>query len=67
MTQIWLAVDKSKSEYLYDYIPSRSKKWNVWETQNSDEHMIKLPKGTIKKIIGRKLTWADEAVMVVGK
>lgn len=39
--------------------------WKYWRgeaNENSDDCIVELPKGTIKKLIGRDLTWEDEPV-----
>lgn len=52
----WVAVDKNEDEVIFDFEPHR---WNdsIWVEDTSDN--IPLPKGTIKKLIGRDLTWKD--------
>ena len=65
----WLAVNKDKSEVICgDWKKPRKDfeagKWScciiygdfVWDNR------IYLPKGTIKKLIGRDLTWKDDPV-----
>lgn len=67
----WLAVNKNGQEMIFPNKPIRYR--NEW----SDEHdifiegeygivemEIKLPSGTIEKIIGRPLTWNDEPVEI---
>lgn len=65
----WVAVDKSGGEYIFDNRPGRSD--NQWEDIDyscyGESYMevdtaIVLPKGTIKKLIGRELTWEDNPV-----
>ena len=56
----WVAVDKDGSEWMHKGIPVRSK-YDVW-IDTYWEGCIELPKGTIKKLIGRELTWSDEPV-----
>lgn len=61
----WLAVDKDGTEYIYSDKPERFK--GVWETSYYEagdpmQGMVLLPKGSIKKLIGRDLTWEDEPV-----
>ena len=65
MTQIWLAVDKDGTETISDMHLVRDD--DVWDTIGGFSDYIILPEGTIKKILGRKLTWEDEAVMVEGE
>lgn len=58
---MWLAVDEDGTEWRFNEKPFRDKEENVWMV--SDEADIKiLPKGTIKKLIGRELKWEDEPV-----
>ena len=54
-----VAVHKYGDEVIFDFEPYR---WNVfvWVEGRGDD--IYLPKGTIKKLIGRDLTWSDEPV-----
>lgn len=56
----WVAVDKDGSEWIFNFIPVRSN--TVWRGYDSEDCLFNLPKGTIKKIIGRDLTWNDEPV-----
>lgn len=56
----WLAVDKNSREYIYRDKPNRC----VIEfipRQYVDSY-VELPKGSIKKLIGRELSWNDEPV-----
>ena len=54
----WLAVDRSGSEYIHEEKPYRM--YNcVWEPAFD---CINLPSGSIKKLIGRELTWSDKPV-----
>ena len=71
----WLAVDSKGSETIFAEKPIRSK-FNVWlvrvvfsmnpdsETITNDTSFIRLPQGSIKKLIGRDLTWEDEPVEI---
>lgn len=65
MTQIWLAVDENGCEYIYKAPPVRAKHGWYPDSKNS-KTMVKLPRGSIEKLIGRVLTWSDDAVMVEG-
>ena len=60
----WVAVDKNSEEFVYDNTPIRenTKLGKYWDSQSFDSNAINLPKGSIKKLIGRDLTWNDEAV-----
>ena len=60
----WLAVDKDGSERIYPFEPYRVT--DYW-TCSMYMYMllsapINLSKGSIKKLIGRDLTWEDDAV-----
>lgn len=55
----WLAVDLDRKEYVYENIPKRM--IYHWYCASYSGY-CPLPKGTIKKLIGRKLTWNDEPV-----
>lgn len=68
----WLAVNKDGSETVSIYEPYRTNKdtWNC-NTEAGDgwdifviEQIGSLRKGTIEKILGYKLTWADDPVEV---
>lgn len=56
----WVAVDKDGSEWVYRGVPKRCEN-DVWFDTYWEEN-IELPKGSIKKLIGRDLTWEDEPV-----
>ena len=62
----WLATDKDGSEWIYGkYKPYRERfVSDVW-VWFSDGEPIHLPKGSIKKLIGKNLTWDDEPVELV--
>ena len=56
----WVAVDKDGGECMYQFFPKRSDEkfiplyeYSMW---------LALPKGSIKKLIGRDLDWNDEPV-----
>lgn len=55
----WLAVDKNEREYIYDLYHERGK--SKFDPEGYF-YCIGLPKGTIEKLIGYKLTWEDEPV-----
>ena len=63
----FVAVDKDGSEYIYDQVsPYREDDEDFWRA-NYDKHgesysCIELPPGSIAKLIGRELTWADDPV-----
>lgn len=54
----WVAVDKNRTEYIYEDKPSRTSadRWN------SVFGLVRLPHESIKKLIGRELSWDDEPV-----
>ena len=60
----WVAVDEDKSECVCDYKPQRfmsiGDNRKAWDIDSGD--ILSLPKGSIEKLIGRKLTWEDEPV-----
>ena len=57
----WLAVNDNGDEFIYETEPYRTKrqvsKEKVWRSYLGE---IKLPNGSIEKLIGKKLTWDDE-------
>lgn len=59
----YLCVDRS-GEYIADERPSRNWfEWQGWRDVYGEScTLISLPKGTIKKLIGRELTWEDEPI-----
>lgn len=58
----WLAVDKDGREMCYENKPSRSDVAPIWVSCELFEDYEILPKGSIKKLIGRNMTWEDEPV-----
>ena len=67
----WLAVNKEYAECIFDNKPERHEYYHYWEdiayTERDDDFYntcIELPQGTIKKLIGRELTWEDEPVEI---
>jgi len=55
----WLAVDESEAEYIYSSIPLRIDDYFL-----GIDNSIRLPSGSIEKLIGRKLSWEDEPVEI---
>lgn len=58
-----LAVDRDGTEWIWSYRPLRNKYRGRWESLYSEEgeyQSVELPKGSIEKLIGKILTWADE-------
>ena len=58
----WLAENKNGDEYIYDLEPERYSDAFVNNERYSDS--VKLPQGSIEKLIGRPLTWDDEPVEI---
>lgn len=59
----WLACDEDGSEYIYNIKPIRGNVSflpSIYEGKLDD--IFKLPKGSIKKLIGRELKWEDSPV-----
>lgn len=58
----WLAVDEDGMECAYSSKPVWEEyQWTPWE---EGCNYVILPKGSIEKLIGKKLTWEDGAVEV---
>lgn len=61
-----VAVDKNSTECIYEYTPVRETNAigneGCWVPDYEEGIFIVLPKGSIKKLIGRELTWGDEPV-----
>lgn len=55
----WIAVNKNGKEIIFDFKPERYNDF-FWVVDVGDD--VYLPKGTIKKLIGRDLNWNDEPV-----
>ena len=65
----WVAVDKNGEEAIYSIEPIRGtneikRNTEIWVLHSIGEHYIHLPKGSIKKLIGKNLTWDDEPVEI---
>lgn len=70
----WLAVNSWGCEEMFHNCPERIENrywqdnivyWEIGEhTTCADDYSIELPKGTIKKLIGRELKWEDEPVKI---
>lgn len=69
----WVAVDAYKDEYIFQNKPKRDGNWWIDHIYKPSEERegaleyhhnsdIRLPKGSIKKLIGRDLDWNDEPV-----
>lgn len=70
----WLAVEQNGVEVIFEEKPERDEDvwqylvemsvWNDDPEQDYHEYGIALPKGSIKKLIGRELSWKDEPVEI---
>lgn len=67
----WLAVEDGGLEYLFIEKPERIVHHNVFRPSEidfkiwaSNKENLRLEKGSIKKLIGRNLTWEDEPVEI---
>lgn len=58
----WLCVDKNGSELAFDGPPTRTEK--SWTISYDATSCVELPKGSIEKLIGRKLTWRCNPVEI---
>lgn len=56
----WLAVNENGAEFIWNGKPLRGK--YGWGSFQRIYTAIRLPHNTIKKLIGRELTFADEPV-----
>lgn len=68
---MWLAVNKDGVEVCFNYKSIRDSKGDypspitIWSEGFQPDYKnnfrgVKLPKGSIKKLIGKELTWEDE-------
>ena len=55
----WVAVDKNGDEYIFECMPHRDE--DEWY-EICD--FLELPKGSIKKLIGRDLTWENHPILL---
>lgn len=63
MNKVYIAVDKDGKEKIFDTeYPRRILPTFYKHCWINDGYFIVLPKGTIRKLIGRDLTWEDEPV-----
>ena len=56
----WLATDLDNTECIYQREPAKTP-YGKWTDSNAyeDDSSIVLPKGSIKKLINKELTWND--------
>lgn len=55
----YVAVDKNETEWVYNEEPVRGE-----NSFGSPYECVELPKGSLEKLIGRRLTWKDEPVEI---
>lgn len=65
----WIAVDTKGNEHIFHMHPTLNTNGYYEDTEtyneirgittNAKDYSIKLPKGSIKKLIGKELTWKD--------
>lgn len=61
----YLAVDKDGTECITTCPPVRMRKLGEWGiAYELGNNFAELPPGSIKKLIGRELTWDDEPVKI---
>lgn len=58
----YLAVDSNGNELIFQYHPIKTKIQYI--PLYTYSHWLVLPKGSIKKLIGRELTWNDNPVKI---
>jgi len=63
----WLVVDKDKTEWIYPSEPIRfyDDCLGEWDRTESGNVPVKLPSGSIAKLIGREIAWEDEPVELI--
>lgn len=58
----YLCVDR-RGEFIANNIPERNFfEWSSWKDYVESCTLISVPKGTIKKLIGKEMTWEDEPI-----
>ncbi len=62
----FVATDKNGSEWIFVAKPFREKDC-IWFPSDELHDCFELPKGSIRKLIGRELTWTDEPVELKGE
>lgn len=64
----WLAVDRDGEECIYERKPIRVEYYGgMWICEKGSNINIRLPHGSIQKLIGRSLTWQDDPVELKGE
>lgn len=62
----FVATDKDGAEWIYTNKPFREYD-ELWVQSDEASDCFELPKGSIRKLIGRELTWEDEPVELKGE
>lgn len=60
MSMAWVAVGIKGNEWIFSDKPMRAEPY-IWRTDIWD-NVVRIPEGSVKKLIGRELTWNDEPV-----
>ncbi|MCI9284342.1 MAG: fructan hydrolase [Muribaculaceae bacterium] len=64
----FVATDKDGSEWIYERKPFRKfRDDDAWSPSGLERECLELPSGSIRKLIGRELTWEDEPVELKGE
>lgn len=63
MTIAWVAVDKDEKEHIFMDEPERDNS----AFGSGLAQYVPLPKGSIEKLTGQKLTWADDPIKIEGE
>lgn len=60
----WVAVDFDGKEYIYASEPTRSEECRCWQVDSwkTSLDIVELQNGSIKKLIGKELSFTDEPV-----
>ncbi len=59
----WVSYDNVNEEMIWSHKPKRSKGLGgMWVKRENTFNWFSLPKGSIKKLIGRELDWNDKPV-----
>ena len=60
----YLAVEPNGNELIFSETPCRIDEHSTcgWFCSSNSSQCVSVPRGTIKKITGRTITWADEPI-----
>lgn len=59
----WVAVEPDLTEWVFETKPLRDEEFAMWvDKQSPLDCPVAIPKGSIKKLIGREITWENEPV-----